>query len=187
MTKVNCLPDGPQRPGWAGFLLLNLPFSPPTIVENSLSTVVTNTPRNALLTRLALLGVGALGGGGMLVVSPSGEWMGMPLSMLARSPFQDFLVPGLVLFTVLGLAPCLLVVALLKKPVSPFAEQLNLCSDMHWAWTGSIYVAFALIIWIQLEMVFLNAVSWLHTVYMFWALLILLVALLPAVRVLYKK
>ena len=36
-------------------------------------------------------------------------------------------------------------------------------------------------------MAFLNAVSWLHTGYMFWALLILLVALLPQVRVLYKQ
>ena len=34
---------------------------------------------------------------------------------------------------------------------------------MHWAWTGTIYVAFVLIIWVQLEMVFLLAVSWLHT------------------------
>ena len=53
----------------------------------------------------------------------------------------------------------LLIPALLHKPVSQFAERLNLLGDMHWAWTGSIYVAFALILWIQLEMVFLNAVS----------------------------
>ncbi|MDB5236112.1 MAG: hypothetical protein JWR44_3105 [Hymenobacter sp.] len=143
--------------------------------------------RNVLLLLLSLLGLGALGGGGVLVVSPSGKLMGMPLSLLAESPFQDFLVPGLVLFTVLGLAPCLLVPALLAKPASRFAEQLNLFSDMHWAWTGSIYAGFALIIWIQLEMVFLDAVSWLHTVYMFWAILILLAALLPSVRTLYKR
>lgn len=145
------------------------------------------TPRNVLLFLLAFLGLGALGGGGVLAVSPSGKLMGMPLSLLAGSPFHSFLIPGLILFTVLGVVPCLLVVALLKKPQSPWAERLNLLEDMHWAWTGSIYVAFALIIWIQLEMVFLNAVSWLHTVYMFWALLILLVALLPQVRILYKK
>lgn len=153
---------------------------------NSLLSVG-NTTRNALLALQALLGLGALGGGGALVVSPSGKLMGMPLSMLARSPFQNFLVPGLVLFTVLGLAPCLLVGALLKKPVSQFAERLNLFCDMHWAWTGTIYVSFALVIWIQLEMIFLNAVSWLHTVYVGLALAILLVALLPKTRALYKK
>jgi hypothetical protein len=149
--------------------------------------MASTTARNVLLLLLALLGLGALGGGGVLALSPSGRLMGMPLAMLARSPFRDFLVPGIILFTVLGVAPCLLVIALLKKPASPFAEHLNFFGDLHWAWAGSIYVAFALIIWIQLEMVFLDAVSWLHTVYMGWALLILLVALLPQVRVLYKK
>jgi hypothetical protein len=145
------------------------------------------TARNLLLLLLTLLSVGALGGGGVLVVSPSGQLLGMPLSLLAGSPFHSFLVPGLVLFTVLGMAPGLLVIALLKKPASPLAERLNPLSDMHWAWTGTIAVAFALISWIQLEMVFLNAVSWLHTVYTFWGLLILLVALLPSVRMLYQK
>jgi hypothetical protein len=143
--------------------------------------------RNTLLWLLALLGLGAVGGGGLLTAAPSGRLLGMPLSMLAGSPFPDFLVPGIVLFTVLGVVPCLLVVALLKKPASRWAERLNCFGDMHWAWTGSIYVAFALIGWIQLEMVFLNAVSWLHTVYMGWAVAILLVALLPQVRRLYEK
>ena len=145
------------------------------------------SPRTTLLWLLGLLGLGALGGGGLLAVAPSGRLLGMPVSMLAGSPFADFLVPGIVLFTLLGVAPCLLVVALLKQPRSPLAERLNFCGDMHWAWTSSIYVAFALILWIQLEMVFLNAVSWLHTLYMVWALAILFMALLPSVRRFYKK
>jgi len=58
---------------------------------------------------------------------------------------------------------------------------------MHWSWTYTIYVAFALIIWIQLEMVFLGAVGWLHTFYMFYSVAIIFVALLPQVRNLYKK
>lgn len=123
----------------------------------------------------------------MLSISPSGQLLGMPLSLLAGSPFHDFLVPGLLLFSVLGVAPCLLVVALLKKPASPLAERFNFFPDMHWAWTGSIYVAFALIIWLQMEMMFLNAVNWLHTFYMFLAVAILLVALLPQIRGLYKQ
>ncbi|MFD2787170.1 hypothetical protein [Hymenobacter rubripertinctus] len=145
------------------------------------------SPRPTLLWLLGLLGLGALGGGRLLALAPSGRLLGMPVAMLGGSPFADFLVPGIVLFTVLGVAPCLLVVALRKKPQSQLAERLNVFGDMHWAWTGSIYVAFALILWIQLEMVFLNAVSWLHTVYMVWALAILFVALLSPVRRFYKK
>ena len=148
--------------------------------------MTTKVTRNVLLFLLAFLGVGALGGGGLLTASPSGKLMGMPLSMLAHSPFTDFLVPGLILFTVLGVAPCLLVVALLKKPESAFANRLNAFKDMHWAWTGSIYVAFALVGWLQVQMSFLEAVNWLHTGYMLLALVILFVALLPKNRVLYQ-
>jgi hypothetical protein len=125
--------------------------------------------------------------GWVLVVSPSGKLFGMPLSMLDKSPFADFLIPGIILFLVLGLAPCLLVFALLKKPVSALADWLNVYPDMHWAWTRSIYVAFALIIWLQAEMMFLQAVGWLHTAYMLLAVAILFVALLPQVRCLYQK
>ena len=84
-----------------------------------------------LLALLSLLALGALGGGGVLTISSSGQLMGMSLSMVAGAPFRDFLVLGILLFTVLGVAPCLLVVALLKKPVSHFAERLNFFGDMH--------------------------------------------------------
>ena len=147
----------------------------------------TITARNVLLFLLGFLGLGALGGGGALSISPSGRLLGMPLALLAHSPFRSFLVPGLILFIVLGMAPCLLVVALVKKPANLLAERLNFCPDMHWTWTGSIYVAFALIGWIQIEMILLNAVSWLHTFYMLLAVSILFVALLPQVRGLYKR
>jgi len=69
-----------------------------------------------LISLLAFLGLGAIGGGGVLILSPSGELMGMPLSLLDHSPFSSFLIPGIILFTVLGLAPFLLIFALLKKP-----------------------------------------------------------------------
>ncbi|WP_461053876.1 hypothetical protein [Spirosoma arcticum] len=145
------------------------------------------TSRTILMILLGFLGLGAVGGGGVFIVSPSGNLFGMPLSMLDKSPFTNFLIPGVILFIVLGVIPCGLVIALLKKPVSKWAERFNFFSDMHWAWTGSIYVAFALIVWLQAEMMFLQAVGWLHTLYMFLAIAILFVTLLPTVRSVYRK
>ncbi|HEY1061392.1 MAG TPA: hypothetical protein VGE44_06885 [Daejeonella sp.] len=136
---------------------------------------------------MVFLGLGAIGGGGVLILSPSGELMGMPLSLLDHSPFTSFLIPGIVLFTFLGLGPFLLIFALLKKPESSFAEMLNCFRDMHWSWTFSVYMAFILIIWIQVQMVFIQAVSWLHAFYIFLALLILFVCLLPGLRKEFKK
>ncbi len=143
--------------------------------------------RNILLILLGFLGLGAIGGGGALIISPTGELIGMPLSMLEKSPFNSFFIPGVILFSVLGIIPLLLIIVLLKKPESKLAEHINLFKDMHWSWTYSIYIAFTLIIWIQIQMVFLQAVHWLHTFYMFYAIAIIIIALLPQIRNLSKK
>ncbi len=146
------------------------------------------TARNILLFLLAFLGMSAIGGGGALIISPSGKLLGgLPLSILERSPFNNFLVPGIILFVVLGFFPCLLVFALIKKPESKFAEYFNFFKDMYWAWSFSIYVAFALIIWIQVETIYVQGVGWLQTFYLFFAIPLIFTALLPQVRNFYKK
>jgi magnesium-transporting ATPase (P-type) len=146
------------------------------------------TAGNIHIFLLAFLGISAIGGGGTLIISPSGKLLGgMPLSLLKNSPFKDFFYPGLILFLVLGILPCLLVFYLLKKPENMLVESLNFFKDMYWAWSFSIYVAFALIIWLQVEMFFIQRVNWLHNFYMILAIAILFVALLPQVRNHYKK
>ena len=143
--------------------------------------------KKVLIFLLAFLGLGAVFGGSILIVSPNGKLFGMPLSMLENSPFSSFLIPGIILFLVLGLVPMLLVFSLLKKPDYKWAERLNFFNDMHWSWSFSIYVAIALITWIQIEMFYLQSVHWSHTFYMFLAVAIIFIALLPQVRSLYKK
>jgi hypothetical protein len=140
-----------------------------------------------LIFLLAFLAFGALVGGGAMIISPSGELLRMPLSNLGSSPFRSFLIPGIILFLVLGLMPTIIIFALIKKPEKKFAEQFNFFRDMHWSWAYTIYIAFALIIWIQIEMVFLQTVHWLHTFYMFYSILIIFISLQPQVRSLFKK
>ena len=148
---------------------------------------IQSTTRNVLLFLLIFLGMGAIFGGSVFILSPSGGFFGMPLSMLDGSPFIDFLIPGIILFTVLGVFPIIVSVALIKRLEYKLAELFNFFSDMYWAWTYSIYIAFGLIIWIQIEMTVLKAVHWSHTLYMFISIAILFVALLPQVRNAYKK
>ena len=125
--------------------------------------------KNALVFLLLFLGLGALGGGALLIISPSGKLLGdLPLSLLARSPFPDFRIPGLLLFVVLGLFPCLLAVVLIQKPANRFAEHFNFFTDMYWGWTYTIYVAFSLIIWIQVEPFIVQRVGWLQIFYMLY-------------------
>ena len=144
--------------------------------------------RNLFLILLGLLSIGAIGGGAVLIISPSGELIGIPLSEYRNLPFNSYLIPGIILFSVLGIIPALLIIALIKKPTSKFAERFNVFIDMHWSWTYSIYVAFALIGWIHIQLIFLQGVvHWLHTFYMFYAILIITVALLPGIRNHYRK
>lgn len=145
------------------------------------------TMRNLHLFLLGFLGIGALGGGGVFIISPSGGLIGMPVSVLHNSPFNDFLIPGILLFTVIGMLPFILITSLIKKYANKAAEFFNFYKDMHWAWTFSIYQAFALIIWIQVQMVIMQAVHWLHTFYMFYAVLMIFISLLPGVRKFYKR
>lgn len=144
--------------------------------------------RNIFIVVLGFLGLGAIGGGIILIISPSGELIGIPLSEFKNIPFNSYLIPGIILFFVLGVFPFLLIAALLKKPESILADHFNIFKDMHWSWTYSIYIAFALIGWVHIELIFLQgAVHWLHTFYMFYAILILIIALLPKTRYQYKK
>jgi len=144
--------------------------------------------RNIFLIMLGFLALGAIGGGIVLIISPTGELLGIPLSEFKNIPFTSYLIPGIILFSVLGLIPFLLIIALLKKPDSKLAEQFNIFNDMHWSWTYSIYIAFTLISWIHIQLIFLQGgVYWLHTVYIFYGILIIVIALLPQMRYLYKK
>lgn len=52
-----------------------------------------------------ILGVGALGGGAALVLGPRGQVIPLPVAALRGSPFDTYLVPGLILFFVLGVGP----------------------------------------------------------------------------------
>ncbi len=139
-------------------------------------------PINVLLFLLFFLSLGALFGGGMLALDPSGELLQMPIIILKNSPFNNFLIPGLILFTVFGVLPALIFYSLLKRPQWTWVNVLNVYSDMYWAWTFTLYVGFALIIWINVQTLIINSVHFVHTGYILLGLSIVSIALLPSVR-----
>lgn len=57
----------------------------------------------------------ALFGGWTLMSDPSGDSLDMPLRFLEHSPFDDFLVPGIILFVAIGLLSFLFAVMVLLK------------------------------------------------------------------------
>ena len=50
-----------------------------------------------------LVAIGALGAGYAMITDPSGDSLGLPTSLLSDSPFESYMIPGVVLFAVHGL------------------------------------------------------------------------------------
>jgi hypothetical protein len=129
-----------------------------------------------------LLAVSGLMGGGAFLLDPSGYLLQMPLSLLESSPFPNYLVPGIILFILLGCYPTVMCYALIKKPAWIFFEWINLYKDHHWAWSGSLYSGIILILWIDFQILFIGYGSVLQSIYGLLGVSIIICTLLPSVK-----
>lgn len=142
-----------------------------------------NKKRSNLLIVLQLfLGIGAMFGGTALIMDPSGEFIGMPLSLLENSFFNNYLLPGLILFCALGMFSIVTASGLLLRWNWEFAEKINIFRDKHWSWTFSLYLGFELIIWITIQVYILDVFYLIHLIYITLGLFIQIVTLLPKVQ-----
>ena len=71
--------------------------------------------RTTALVLLLILGITALGGAIPMLIDPSGEKMGFPPDMLARTPFEDFLFPGIILALFNGILSLLFSILVIKR------------------------------------------------------------------------
>lgn len=136
----------------------------------------------ALIMLQGFLAIGAIIGGGALIIDPSGNLVKMPNSMLEHSPFGSFLIPGIILLLVLGVMPMIIAISLLRRTHWEIGEKLNLYSNQYWGWTFSLYTGFALIIWIMVQVYWIQHISVIHLVYFAWGVGIQIVTLLPEVQ-----
>jgi hypothetical protein len=110
------------------------------------------------------LGLGALFGGAAFILAPDGHLLGMPTKLLAGSPFRSYLLPGIILFTFVGLAPLLAAaITLRRQAFAPIA---------------AVAVGVTLIVWVSVEMVVLAGLGSLA-----WALYLVLGASIAAIGV----
>lgn len=121
-----------------------------------------------LMACLLFLGISAIGGGGQFLLDPTGDLIGMPVDALADSPFTDFLLPGIILFTVLGLFPLVVVYGLYTK--------------RGWAWPAAIMVGISLIVWIVVQGLIVGFGHWLQWLYLSLGFVLVLLASFSSVR-----
>jgi hypothetical protein len=132
-----------------------------------------------LCVLLLFLSIGALYGGGALILKPDGSFLQMQ-PWLNKIPFPDFLIPGIVLFVFNGLLPLLVVVGLLFKPNWMALNVLNIYSDKHWSWTFALYSGIITITWIIVQQ-FVTEYFVLQPIVAFTGLLIMVLTLMPRV------
>jgi hypothetical protein len=101
---------------------------------------------------------------GLLIISnpADGGMIHLQKDLLSNTPFKNFLVPGIILTVLVG-------------GVNMVAVALNISrhpARYNWAMAGGIMI----IGWIVVQMILLNAFSWLQLVYLGTGLLIVLTA-----------
>ncbi|MFN8285440.1 MAG: hypothetical protein U0V74_01735 [Chitinophagales bacterium] len=140
-----------------------------------------------LLTAVLLFqAIGAVYGGFSLVLAPDGSLMKIPLSWLAKSPFTNYLIPGVILALVLGLFPLVIIVALWLKPKWNF-NALNVYAERYWALTFSLYLGIMLVCWINVQLLMVQQYFWLQPVMALTGILIIVLSLLPSLINYYKR
>ena len=113
---------------------------------------------------LMLLGIGAIAGGAALVAAPDGSVMQLDPTILAGSPFRDFLLPGLILGGLFGIGSFVVAVAGFRQArLAPFCAFAIGCAQM---------------IWIVVELAVIRELSFLHPT-MFVLGLVIAVASVP--------
>jgi hypothetical protein len=99
-------------------------------------------PLTVLIVSVFFQALSGLGGGVFLIADPTWGTLNLPLSFLRNSPFPDYLIPGIILFTVLGFYPLIVTAGLWKRK--------------HWGWLGSLVLGIALLIWIIIEIIIIG-------------------------------
>lgn len=135
-----------------------------------------------LLFLLFFQGLSATPSGAMLVIDPSGERMQMPLTMLAGSPFNNYLIPGLILSIGLGVGAFFLFICLLYLPDWDWAERFNPFTKQHWTWAAVALFGLALMTWIVVQVLMVGFGTYLQPFYFAVGLVILLLILSPPMR-----
>ena len=128
------------------------------------------------------IGIGALISGAMLFVAPDGHLMQWDTVQLSGTPFSNYLVPGIILFTLLGVYPVLVGYGLIKKPGWHWPELINPTPKQHWAWSASWAAGIIMLIWISVETILLGYISFLQPVIAVYGVIIILLTLIPVVR-----
>ena len=135
---------------------------------------------------LLFLSTGAIYGGGSLIISPDGSLLQMDPKWLDLIPFPNYLIPGIILFTLLGIFPLISLFGLFYGKANPLFNRINIYREKHWGWTFALYSGIISIAWIIIQQLMAEYFV-LQSVIGINGLLIIILSLLPCVQKYYSK
>ena len=123
-----------------------------------------NKLRIPVIILLIFNGVSASFGGFGLFVAPDGSLLHYELEWLQYSPFNDYLIPGILLFTFIGLFSLgVSVLTILNHRTFPFFVTLEAC---------------ILLIWLILEIIMIRSFHWIFIVYGIISIILIVMAMI---------
>ena len=118
---------------------------------------------------LALVALGAIPAGLAMILKPDGSIMHLPIDILQGSPFKDFLIPGLFLLGVNGLAG-------LAGAVLCFIHS-------RYSAISGLILGIGLVVWIIVQLLTTGLISWMQPAYFAIGLVEIILGLLIIRRI----
>ncbi|MBN1407625.1 MAG: hypothetical protein JW956_07550 [Calditrichaceae bacterium] len=134
---------------------------------------------------IGLIALSGLIGGLFLIISPAGDLLFMPLSLLDSTPFSTYFFPGLILHVCFGFYPTFVLVGLFNRMDSGIMNSISIYKENHWAWTGSVYIGIMLILWIDIQIMLIGYININQFIYAILGVLTVICALIPSVKIFY--
>ena len=118
--------------------------------------------KSLLFILLSFLALTAILSGLFMISKPNGEIINLPLNLLDETPFKDFLIPGILLTTVVGGVNLIAAVFNFQRHNKRY----------NWAIAGGSVISG----WILVQMILMDTAHWLHFLYLGIGILIILLA-----------
>ncbi len=116
--------------------------------------------RILVIVLLSINSMGALAAGWGFITHPDGSAVGMNTSILKYSPFDNFLIPGIILFICNGIFSAIVL--------------WGIFIHHRLAYLGVILQGIILYIWIAVQVVLLGFANWLHALFGFISVVLMI-------------
>ncbi|MFA6784994.1 MAG: hypothetical protein WCR13_08870 [Sphaerochaeta sp.] len=131
--------------------MITLRFAWTFTISNGLDREVVMKKITGVLFILHLLvGTGGMAGGFACLIDPHSP-LGAPVEMLQNSPFSSFLIPGILLFSVIG--------------IGNFISAAVLTQSKKWSGYTSSISGWSLVIWIIVQCYMIQSIVFLHVLF----------------------